>query len=49
MVGCYIGDYCYIRPERVHSVELEAADFQHIMVEVILCYLHCKTFTYVAG
>ncbi len=49
MVGGDIHKYCYLSPEVIHSVELEAAEFNHIVIISALCHCHCETVPHIAG
>ena len=49
MVGGYVGDDGDVRSEIVAVIELEAADFQDVVVEVLGCDLICVTLSDVAA
>ena len=48
MVRADIGDNCYVGPEIVAAIQLERADFQHVIIVLFGCDLQCVAFAYIA-
>ncbi len=49
MVRGDVHHYGYLSPEVIHSVELEAAEFNHIVIISALCHCHREAVTHIAG